>query len=42
MDPAMKPKYLTPNNGYWVYQRRVPEDVLGHPYGITNVSGSSL
>jgi len=28
----MKPKYLTPNNGYWVYQRRVPEDVLGHPY----------
>ena len=28
----MKLKYLARNNGYYVYERRVPKKLLGHPY----------
>jgi hypothetical protein len=28
----MNLKYLTQNNGYWQYERRVPKAVLSHPY----------
>ena len=32
MDELMNLKYLTQNNGYWQYERRVPKAVLSHPY----------
>jgi integrase len=32
MDELMNLKYLTQNNGYWQYERRVPKAVLPHPY----------
>ena len=32
MDELMNIKYLTQNNGYWQYERRVPKSLLGHPY----------
>ena len=27
----MKLRYLSKNNGYWVYERRVPKKLIGHP-----------
>jgi integrase len=32
MDELMNIKYLTQNNGYWQYERRVPKPLAGHPY----------
>ena len=32
IDELMNLKYLTQNNGYWQYERRVPKAVLSHPY----------
>lgn len=32
MDELMNLKYLTQNNGYWQYERRVPKRLLDHPY----------
>ena len=32
MDELINLKYLTQNNGYWQYERRVPKAVLSHPY----------
>ena len=32
MDKLINLKYLTQNNGYWQYERRVPKAVLSHPY----------
>ena len=32
MEELMNLRYLTQNNGYWQYERRVPKAVLSHPY----------
>ena len=32
MDELMNIKYLTKNNGYYQYERRVPKSLIGHPY----------
>ena len=32
MDELMNIRYLTQNNGYWQYERRIPKPLLGHPY----------
>lgn len=32
MNKIVNIKYLTQNNGYWQYERRVPKAVLSHPY----------
>lgn len=31
MQKPMKLRYLSKNNGYWVYERRVPKKLIGHP-----------
>lgn len=31
MQKPMKLPYLSKNNGYWVYERRVPKKLIGHP-----------
>ena len=32
MNKLIKIKYLTKNNGYWQYERRIPKSFLGHPF----------